>query len=150
MAFQTTPGGVHLSTQQFGEVVEAMRVEAACNRHHERRMATRIEIHTTIQIAHCPNGLPQDDITVLTRDISIGGIGLEVAYAIAHNELLLLRLPRLNRGALVMLGRCTFSRPLADQIYSVGVSFIREFSQPAGSPEARADLLRSIQQRILA
>ncbi len=151
MAFATDGGtGVHLSTQQFAEVVEALRVEAAVSKGHERRLATRIEVHTTVQVAEFRNGVPAGDVTVLTRDISIGGIGIIQTRPLEPNEQLLVRLPRLSRTPLVMLARATFCRRLADNIYNIGLAFIREFEIKAVDPQAHRAELRQIQQRILS
>ena len=140
--------GMHLPSQLFAEVVEALRDEAAGTSGQERRTATRMEVQTPIHVAHYRNGLPDDDITVLTRDVSIGGVGLLQAYALQAEELMVVRLPRLAKPPIVMLGRATYCRRLGDDLYSVGVAFIREL-RLGSEPQVAQEALDQIRQRIL-
>lgn len=151
MTFSADGGpGVHLPSQQFAEVVEALRAGAAGGRGHERRQATRIDVRTAIHVAHYRNGVPTDDTIVMTHDISIGGIGLIQARPAEPQEMILVRLPRLNRPPLVMLGKTMFCRCLADSIYNVGVVFLRQIDLQSADPASHRAELAQIQRQILA
>lgn len=121
-------GGVtalHLSAQHFAEVLTALR-SSSVGGGHERRQVTRIEVQAPIQISIVTDGKLAGDSTVLTRDVSIGGMGIMYTRQLPAGQQLVARLPRANRKPpLVLLCRVTHCRQLADGIYGVGIAFVQ-------------------------
>lgn len=124
----TTTGGsdaMHLSAQHFAEVVYALRHSGSELSGHERRQITRIEVQCRLQIARYTSGSGGEEFTALTRDISIGGIGLLQSIQMKPGEEIVVRLPRQDRTPLFMLSKITYCHQMADGIYGIGVQFNR-------------------------
>lgn len=124
----TTHGGtdaMHLSAQHFAEVVQSLRRTTSESSGHERRQITRIEAQAPLQIARYINGNSTEEFTVLTRDISIGGVGLLQSAPMKTGEQIVVRLPRIDRTPLFVLSKITHCRQMADHIYGIGVQFHR-------------------------
>lgn len=138
-------GATHLSTQHFAEVVDALRLGAMTTAAHERRQVTRIEVQCPIQIAHYVNGSSTDERDVLTRDISIGGIGLMQSISMEPGKQIVVRLPRRERPPLFVLSQVTYSRRLAESIYGIGAHFKRLLNADSSS----ASTIDQIRQSIL-
>ena len=134
---------MHLSAQHLAEVVEALRHErAGCG--HERRQVTRLEVQTSLQIARYRDGICTEEINVLTRDISIGGIGLLQSVAMEVGEQVVVRLPRLERPPLFVLSAVTHCRRLGDGLWGVGMRFQRLLTLEANKVRTVEQIRQSI------
>lgn len=135
---------MHLSAQHFAEVVEALRRGGSAGSGHERRQITRIEAQTQLQIARYANGASAEEITVLTRDVSIGGIGLLQSSPMKSGEQIVVRLPRIDRQPLFVLSKITHCRQMADGIYGIGVQFNRLLNPDPAQQKAIDQIRQSI------
>lgn len=135
---------MHLGVQHFAEVVEALRRGADAASGHERRQITRIETQAPMQIARYVDGSGADEFTVLTRDVSIGGVGLLQSNPMDAGDQIVVRLPRLERPPLFVLSHVTHCRRLADGIYGIGVQFNRLLNTDASQAKNIDEIRRSI------
>ena len=138
-------GATHLSTQYFAEVVDALRFGAMTTAAHERRQVTRIEVQCPIQIAQYVNGGSTDERDVITRDISIGGIGLMQSIPMEPGKQIVVRLPRREKPPLFVLSQVAYAHRLAEGIYGVGARFKRLLNVDISS----ASTIDQIRQSIL-
>lgn len=118
---------MHLSSQHFAEVVEALR-HGRVGGGHERRQITRLEVQTRLQIARYRDGVCAEELNVLSRDISIGGIGLLQSVGMENGEQVVVCLPRLERPPLFVLSVVTYCRQMADGLFGLGIQFQRLMS----------------------
>lgn len=135
---------MHLSAQHFAEVVEALRQGSAAASGHERRQITRIESQCQVRIARYVNGSSTEEFSVLTRDISIGGIGLLQSVPMHAGEEIVVRLPRVDRPPLFVLSRITHCRQMADGIYGIGVQYCRLLNVDTSQAKAIDQIRQSI------
>lgn len=136
---------MHLSTQHFAEVVDALRMGAVTTAAHERRQVTRIEVQCPLQIAQYANGGSADERDVLTRDISIGGIGLMQSIPMEASEQIVVRLPRREKPPMFVLAQVAYCHRLAEGIYGIGARFGRLLNADTTS----ASTIDQIRQSIL-
>ncbi|CAN5447018.1 hypothetical protein BH09PLA1_BH09PLA1_15480 [soil metagenome] len=72
------------------------------------------------------DGAIASSFSVLTRDISLAGIGLLQSIAIQEGQEFVLGLPRkAGKAPLFLVSVVMHSRPLADGVYGLGCEFVR-------------------------
>lgn len=147
---QAAKGGtpaIHLPPQHFAEVLSALRAEAASGAH-ERRQVTRIEVQAPVKVARYDAGVISDERTVLTRDLSIGGLGMLFDVQLPVGQELIVRLARVARKPpLVILCRVTHCRQLADSMFGVGILFHHLLDEDA---ENNSPLIEALRRTILS
>jgi hypothetical protein len=117
-------GPIQLTNQDFAEVLEALRGNGVSAEAYERRQATRVSVQTAIFAAPLLNGRPGQVRTLLTRDLSLMGVGLLQATPVGENELFIVKLPKLTKKPVFMLTKPVQCRLLAESIYAIGAQFV--------------------------
>src|ERR1700677_484115 len=106
-----------LSPQEFGKVLEALRVSASSGGSDKRRF-NRIDVEAKISLASLNNGQVNRVYDGISRDISINGMGLLQSKLFSRGENFLVCLP-LGKEEMIVKCKVTFCRSLAEGIYAV-------------------------------
>jgi hypothetical protein len=109
--------------QQYAGIVAAMRKAAEAGGS-DKRQFTRMEVQSPVRLGIMSNN-KMTAFTALSKDVSMGGIGLCQSLRMAANESFLIALPT-GKEELIVVCRATFCRPLADGLYCVGAQFESE------------------------
>jgi hypothetical protein len=116
---------VKLAPQHLAEVVNALHASAVNGKGSEKRGAARMEVQGNVVVAPlAKDGTLGKSFTALTRDISFVGVGLLQSRPLEQGQQVVLRLPRSHKPALFMLCSVMHVRPLADDLFIIGVEFI--------------------------
>lgn len=115
-----------LSGQQFAEIVGYLREKASvAPAGSEKRRASRMEIKSRLVIVPIQNGAAGEQIGVLTRDISLEGIGLLSTVAIANGQPFIALLPRSDKDTILVLTQSLYCGIVADGIFALGCRFVK-------------------------
>ena len=120
-----------LSTQQFASVINFLRANAGVSRGSEKRRATRMGLECKIKIAPVTDGRTGAPVTVLTRDLSMEGMGIMTAVALKQGQQFVALLPVSDSETLCVLTEVLHSFVVADGIYSLGCRFGQVLSKHA-------------------
>jgi hypothetical protein len=116
---------VELTAQQFNDVLASLRQACRVSDGAELRRYGRLEVQTKLAAA-----IIEDQTTrcysVLTCDLSIGGIGLYQSTPAPAGGRLLVRLPSSDGSTVVMVCSVAYCNILADGIYGIGAEFVGE------------------------
>ncbi|MBC8107781.1 MAG: PilZ domain-containing protein [Anaerolineae bacterium] len=116
-----------LSVQDFAEIVGALRGEGNNLGAHEKRRAVRMEVNSKLVVGVLNDGVIGRKYSVLTRDISLAGIGLLQSIALQQKQEFVLSLPRQHgKPPLFFVTVVMHCRPLADGLYGLGCEFVRQ------------------------
>jgi hypothetical protein len=146
---------MQLLAQDFGDILAALRA-AEDAKGHERRISTRMDVHTQVKVVPFKDGSLSEPFTCMTRDLSFKGIGLLQCRQAARGSQFVITLPKPDGASMSFLCTVMYCRTLADGIYNVGASFIRTYNftappaqsaRTAGRPGA--DELNRLRQSIL-
>jgi hypothetical protein len=129
-----------LSTQHFAEVVNYLRARAGLSLGSEKRRTTRMELRAKIVVAPVVDGQCPQRINVLTRDISIEGIGLLTAVAIKDNQSFVAFLPRSDTTTVFVLSRVLHCAVVADGLFSLGCQFDKVLTPQAAEKLQNANM----------
>ena len=133
-----------LPLREFADVVAALKGAAEKAGANEKRLAARMTICAKLNVYLLQNGDLVRSFSVLTRDISITGIGLLQGIAVSGEQSVVLQLPRGLAESLCMVCRVMHCRPLADGIMAVGMEYVEK-----ATPEiTKAILANSVHERI--
>src|SRR3954447_2675897 len=91
-------GPMQLTNQDFAEVVEALRGSGQ-SEGSERRQSTRVSIQTAVFAAPLVGGRPGNVRTMLTRDVSLTGIGLVQSVPVSETDTFIVKLPKSSKKA---------------------------------------------------
>jgi hypothetical protein len=120
---------VQLPIQHYGAVLDALRI-AAESRGNEKRRHNRTEIQAKIDLALFANGESTNPITRvyagLTRDISLGGVGVMQYVPIEIGQKFVACLPSGKEAHLYLVCKSVFCRPLAEGVFGIGSEFVSE------------------------
>jgi hypothetical protein len=146
---------MQLLAQDFGDVLAALRA-AEDAKGHERRISTRMDVHTQVRVVPFKDGNLGEPFTCMTRDLSFKGIGLLQSRQAAGSSQFVITLPKRDGAWMSVLCNVMYCRALADGIYNVGASFVRMYNftappaqQAHAAARASADELSRIRQSIL-
>ncbi|HZZ43975.1 MAG TPA: hypothetical protein VFE58_13645 [Tepidisphaeraceae bacterium] len=114
-----------LTPQQLAEAVEYLRAHGLTGGS-EKRRATRMQVQAKIQAGRLVNGRVVHSFSLLTKDISMLGLGLIQGIHVDAGTELLIVLPRMKGEPLYMKMLVRHCRDLADNLYSVGTEFLSE------------------------
>ena len=120
-----------LTSQQFAEVINYLRDRASATAGSEKRRATRMELKSKITIAPVKDGKCGERIAVLTRDLSMNGIGLLTGVALREGQQFIAALPRGENQNVFVLCNVTHCGVVADGIFSLGCQFIQALTTQA-------------------
>lgn len=116
-----------LSVQDFAEIVGTLRGESSSVGAHEKRRAVRMEVNAKLVVGLLNDKAIGQKYSVLTRDISLAGIGLLQSIALQQGQEFVLSLPRsTHKPPLFFVAVVLHCRPLADGLYGLGCEFVRE------------------------
>ena len=142
---------MQLNNQDFAEVLEALRGSGATSEGYERRQSTRVSVQTAVYVAPLVGGRPGPVKSLLTRDLSLMGMGLLQATPIGENEVFIAKLPKLTKKPVFVLVKPVQCRLLAESIYAVGAQFVsvvnlqpqdaERFDRPDAVSRLRASVL---------
>jgi hypothetical protein len=129
--------GLLLSLQQYSVLLNGLR-QAALTGGSERREHNRVEVQAPVRVALLT--ADEDGVmrlyTALSRDLSVGGVGLTQFFAVEKSQRLLVRLP-FGGNDLAVICRPAFCRPVAEGLFAVGCAFERSVS-PAQAAKIEA------------
>jgi len=122
-----------LSVQDFAEIVSALRGEASDLSAQEKRRAVRMSVTSKLVVGVLNDGALGRTYSVLTRDISLAGIGLLQSIALQQGQEFVLSLPRQHgKPPLFFVLVVMHCRPLADGLYGLGCEFVRQAPEEIG------------------
>jgi hypothetical protein len=115
---------LRLSSPEFGRLVEAFQTldQAASSDSSDKRQATRMAIQTQFKVAPAQGNMISGTYSVLSRDLSICGIGFFQSTSALIGERFLASLPY-GKESLVIHCRVMFCRTLAQGLFGVGAQF---------------------------
>ena len=119
---------MNLPIRHYGVVLDALRI-AAESGGNEKRRHNRVEIQAKIELASLDSahgGVVNRIYTALTRDISLGGLGLLQYTATEVGRLFVVCLPTDRNSHLHIVCKSVFTRPLAEGVFGVGAEFEAE------------------------
>lgn len=116
---------MQLPIQHYGAIVDALR-KTAESRGNEKRRHNRMEVQARVDLALLANGLNQVTrvYTGLTRDVSIGGIGVMQYVPIEVGQHFIACLPCEKDESLYLLCKSVFCRALAEGLFGIGSEFV--------------------------
>lgn len=116
-----------LSVQDFAEIVGALRGQASDLNAQEKRRAVRMTVTSKLVVGVLKDDAVGRTYSVLTRDISLAGIGLLQSIALQQGQEFVLSLPRQHgKPPLFFVTVVMHCRPLADGLYGLGCEFVRQ------------------------
>jgi hypothetical protein len=120
-----------LTVQDFAEVVAVLRGEQSDTSAQEKRRAVRMAVQSKLIV-----GVLKDEETisrtfsVLSRDISLAGIGLMQSVALQQGQQFVIGLPRKDpKPPLLFVTTVLHCRPMADGLYGLGCEFVKQASK---------------------
>jgi hypothetical protein len=117
---------MQLTAQQFSEVLMSLRGSGSPTSDTEQRRFSRMNVQAKVAVASIVNGRAARCYTVLTQDISFGGIGLMQSVELEHGSRLLVRLPRGEKPPLMVVAAVARCKTLADGLFGIGAEFVVE------------------------
>jgi hypothetical protein len=135
--------GMKLPLREFADIIAALKGVAEKAGANEKRGAARMTICAKLDAYLLRNDELVRTFSVLTRDISITGIGLLQGVAVSSDQRIVLQLPRGLQEPLCMVCRVMHCRPLADGIAAVGMEYIEKATQQI----AKSILSNDLQER---
>jgi hypothetical protein len=115
---------VQLQPQLFSEALTALREADFSKGSNERRRTARFAVQTRMSLLPFHQGSIQGSaLIVLTRDVSIEGLGLLLATPLASGTQVIAALPREKRPPALVLCTVAHSRPLADGLWGIGAEY---------------------------
>lgn len=94
----------------------------------EKRRATRMQVQAKIDVARVGQGRILQNFSLLTRDVSLIGMGLIQGVRVKEEDELIITLPRMKGPPLYVGAMVRHCRDLADNLYSVGAEFTKEIT----------------------
>jgi hypothetical protein len=115
---------LRLSSPEFGRLVESFQTfdQAASSDSSDKRQATRMAIQTPFTIAGVRGNIIGNSYSVLSRDLSICGIGFFQTAPAVLGENFLACFPY-GKESLVVRCRVMFCKTLAQGLFGVGAQF---------------------------
>ena len=138
---------MELPAQHLAEIVEALRRQDRPGPGKEKRRSPRVTVAAAVKVLDETAGR---ELTALTVDFSLGGLGLMLPFALDRGRRITVSLPRSRGEALAIRCAVTHSRELADGVWVVGVKFTGMLTvKPPLAPATEAEALR-IQRKMLS
>lgn len=123
-----------LNGQQFSEVVSYLRDKVAASMAgSEKRRTSRMDLKSRIIIIPVRSGSGPDRVSVLTRDISLDGIGLLSGVPIPKDQQFIALLPRNDNDTIFVLCEAMYCVVVADGMFTVGCRFIKIVQREAAA-----------------
>jgi hypothetical protein len=116
---------MRLAVQDFALIIEALRGPgSAGGGGSEKRKAVRMTVTTKLEVH-----LSRDDnrtfksFSVLSRDVSLTGVGLMQSVGLPKEAKFVLTLPRAGRAALHVVCKVMYTQMLADGLFGIGAEY---------------------------
>jgi hypothetical protein len=118
---------MHLTAEQYQQIVRQLRSERPHDRGSERRSSPRVGLRAQVRVIECRTTAESANLTVWVRDISSDGIGLLFPQPVRPGTYLVMSLPTSKRqnATLDLLFLAVRCDPLARDQFSVGARFHR-------------------------
>jgi hypothetical protein len=114
-----------LNNQFLAEIISYLR-SARKSAGMEKRRTARMEIQHKVHVTPLnPAGGLGESFSVITRDISLEGIGLFTARPLRGGQQFIVRLPRSEKETAFILCTSMFCGVLADGLFTIGAKFSR-------------------------
>jgi hypothetical protein len=142
---------MQLTNQDFAEVLEALRGGNQSGEGFERRQSTRVAVQTAVFAAPLVAGRPGNVRTMLTRDLSLMGMGLMQSTPVSENDAFIVKLPKLSKKPVFVLVKPVQCRLLAESIYAIGAQFVSVVNLPPQDAERfeRPDAVNRLRASVL-
>ena len=142
---------MQLTNQDFAEIVESLRGSGVPSDGYERRQATRVSVQTAVFAAPLVGGRPGSVRTMLTRDLSLTGVGLIQSTPVSENEAMIVKLPKVSKRPVFVLVKPVQCRLLAESIYAIGAQFVSVVNLPPQDAERfeRPDAVNRLRASVL-
>lgn len=114
-----------LTAQQFSEALRFLRTREALVRGAEKRRATRMDVKAKLIIAPVTSSGCGQRIGMLTRDISLDGLGLLTAVPILKGQRFIALLPLSESSTLFVLSEVMYCAVAADGLFTLGCQFVK-------------------------
>lgn len=118
-----------LTAQQFSEALQFLRSREALVRGAEKRRATRMDVKAKLIIAPVTSSGCGERIGMLTRDISLDGLGLLTAIPILKGHRFIALLPLSESTTLFVLSEVMYCVVAADGLFTLGCQFVKVLPQ---------------------
>jgi len=114
-----------ISAQQFAEIVNYLRNKASVSLGSEKRRTTRMELRAKVICTPINDGMPGQRFSVLTRDLSMEGIGLLTAIPIKQGQQFIAMLPRNDAETVFILCDVMHCGVVADGMFALGCRYLK-------------------------
>jgi hypothetical protein len=116
---------MQLPSQMFSEALTGLRLADLTKSDNDRRRYTRFVVQARLPIwpVKGDNEKKEEASSILTRDISMEGIGLIWPHSASDGEQFILALPREKKNHTPILCTIKHIRPLAQGVWGVGAQF---------------------------
>src|SRR5690242_943633 len=111
-----------LSAEQFAELASSFGALDPAQKH-ERRRATRLELHARVTITPVVAGKRGEPLQVAICDFSARGISFLHEKAVNAGQQFITQLPRKSGGIVHFLCTVMHSKPVSDKVFRVGAEF---------------------------
>jgi hypothetical protein len=125
-----------LSPQTFGDILATLR-GAREGGGQELRRSARVRVEARVMVATWVDDTPQLALTVLTRDLSMTGIGFLTGQGFSKNNEIAVLLPRAKGQYVGVVARVVYIRQIATDVQLAGAAFAQVLS-----PGRTADLAK--------
>jgi len=112
-----------LPLRDFADVISPIKGPGQAAANAEKRGAARMTVNAKLNVYLLDNNRVAKAFSVLTRDISLTGVGLLQGVALSAKQNVILALPR-EKGPLFVICTVMHCRPLADGVYGLGCEFV--------------------------
>jgi len=116
---------MNLTAQQFSEILSFLRPRSEAVFGSDKRRTTRLDLKSEITITPVVNRACQQRVTVLTRDISMEGVGILSAHELSDGQQFIAMLPRGENNVVLVLCQVVHSCIACDGIFSLGCRFVQ-------------------------
>ena len=111
---------MELTTPQFSELRACLTALEGQSRGGDKRRFNRLQVEGKVTLS---DPIANNSYTALTRDLSIGGMGVIQSVRAARGQRLVATLPRSGNNALRVVCLVVEAQPLADGLYAVDLNF---------------------------
>ena len=120
-----------LTTQHFSDILQFLRVRENAQRAAEQRRSTRMDVKARIIVIPVDNSAPGQQVSMLTRDVSLDGIGLLSAVPLKKGQQFIALLPRNDNETVFVMSEVLHITVVADGLFSLGCRFLQTLSRQA-------------------
>ena len=124
---------MRLDSQQYEQVLGVLRTRVPPSGSEKRRTA-RVELNSQLIVMPIRDGKCPEQVSVLTRDISMEGIGLLTTAPLRKGQKFVTLLPRTATETVFVLTEAMYCGVVANGMFTIGCRFVKVL--PAKSAES--------------